>query len=246
MHDRGPEALTDHPACSRRAQKHWALATSRRAQNEPKTTAADFFSTPRGRPCARTGRGVRRAHARAGSAPSPQQSECINERDADAGGHPPGAARDPAAAEPHLARNRDDRHRHVRRFGPYQGAPRASGTTRTRRRGSADGRQCSSAERRVLLDSADTIASFASDMSDFPRTSELTETRTFVRSFVTQITVKPGPAVIHYTIPMPEDSPIGSADAAEVALNQRVMSAVHVGRPARIRTWDRSVMSRLL
>ena len=102
------------------------------------------------------------------------------------------------------------------------------------------------AERRVLLDSADTIASFASDMSEFPRTSELTETRTFVRSFVTQITVKPGPAVIHYTIPMPEDSPIGSADAAEVALSGRVMSAVDVGRPARIRTWDRSVMSRLL
>ena len=87
------------------------------------------------------------------------------------------------------------------------------------------------AERRVLLDSADTIASFASDMSEFLRTSELTETRTFVRSFVKQITVKPGQAVIHYTIPTPEDSPIGSADAAEVAFSQRVMSTVHVGRP---------------
>ena len=88
------------------------------------------------------------------------------------------------------------------------------------------------AERRVLLDSADTIASFASDMSDFLRTSELTETRTFVRSFVKQITVKPGQAVIHYTIPMPEDSPIGRADADAVALSGRVMNAVHVGRPA--------------
>ena len=88
------------------------------------------------------------------------------------------------------------------------------------------------AERRVLLDSADTIASFASDMSEFLRTSELTETRTFVRSFVKQITVKPGQAVIHYTIPMPEDSPIGSADAAAVALSGGVMNAVHVGRPA--------------
>ena len=77
------------------------------------------------------------------------------------------------------------------------------------------------AERRVLLESADTIAGLASDMSEFLRTSELTETRTFVRSFVKQITVKPGQAVIQYTIPTPEDSPIGSADAAEVAFSQR-------------------------
>ena len=87
------------------------------------------------------------------------------------------------------------------------------------------------AERRVLLDSADTIARFASEMSEFLRTSELTETKTFIRSFVKQITVKSGQAVIHYTIPTSEDSPIGSADAAEVALTQRVMSTVHVGRP---------------
>ena len=102
------------------------------------------------------------------------------------------------------------------------------------------------AERRVLLDSADTIASFASDMSEFLRTSELTETRTFVRSFVKRITVKPGQAVIHYTIPMPEDSPIGSADAAEVALSGGVMSAVRVGRPGRDRTSDRWIKSPLL
>ena len=105
------------------------------------------------------------------------------------------------------------------------------------------------AERRVLLDSADTIASFASfasDMSDFLRTSELTETRTFVRSFVKQITVKPGQAVIHYTIPMPEDSPMGSADADAVALSGGVMNAVHVGRPGRDRTSDRWIKSPLL
>ena len=87
---------------------------------------------------------------------------------------------------------------------------------------------------------------FASEMSDFLRTSELTETRTFVRSFVKQITVKPGQAVIHYTIPMPEDSPIGSADAAEVALSGGVMSAVRVGRPGRDRTSDRWIKSPLL
>ena len=102
------------------------------------------------------------------------------------------------------------------------------------------------AERRVLLDSADTIARFASEMSEFLRTSELTETKTFIRSFVKQITVKSGQAVIHYTIPTPEDSPIGSADAAEVALTQRVMSTVRVGRPGETRTPDQWIKSPLL
>ena len=84
-------------------------------------------------------------------------------------------------------------------------------------------------ERRRFLDSADTIATFAAEMGDFLKTSELTETRAFVRSFVKEIEVKPGRAAIVYTIPTPEDSPIGGADAAEVALNGRVMSTGHVG-----------------
>ena len=86
-------------------------------------------------------------------------------------------------------------------------------------------------ERRRFLDSADTIATFAAEMGDFLKTSELTETRAFVRSFVKEIEVKPGRAAIVYTIPTPEDSPIGGADAAEVALNGRVMSTGHVGGP---------------
>ena len=84
-------------------------------------------------------------------------------------------------------------------------------------------------ERRRFLDSADTIATFAAEMGDFLKTSELTETRAFVRSFVKEIEVKPGRAAIVYTIPTPEDSPIGGADAAEVALNGRVMSTGHDG-----------------
>ena len=86
-------------------------------------------------------------------------------------------------------------------------------------------------ERRRFLDSADTIATFAAEMGDFLKTSELTETRAFVRSFVKEIEVKPGRAAIVYMIPTPEDSPIGGADAAEVALNGRVMSTGHVGGP---------------
>ena len=102
------------------------------------------------------------------------------------------------------------------------------------------------AERRVMLDSADTIATFAADMSEFLKTSELTETKAFVRSFVKEIEVKPGKAAIVYSIPTPEDSPIGGANAVEVALNGGVRSTVRHGGPARNRTWDPPVMSRLL
>ena len=94
-------------------------------------------------------------------------------------------------------------------------------------------------ERRVMLDSADTIATFAAEMGDFLKTSELTETRAFVHSFVKEIEVKPGRAAIVYSIPTPDDSPMGGADAAEVALNGRVMNSVHVGGP--ILTIDRTV-----
>ena len=84
-------------------------------------------------------------------------------------------------------------------------------------------------QRRVTLDKVETITTFAQDMSEYLKTSELTESRAFIRSFVKEIEVRPGKAVIHYTIPTPEDSPIGGGDAAEVALNGGVMSTVHVG-----------------
>ena len=65
---------------------------------------------------------------------------------------------------------------------------------------------------------------------------ELTETRAFVHSFVKEVEVKPGKAAIVYSIPTPEDSPIGEADAAEVALNGRVRSSVRHGGDRGIRT----------
>ena len=86
-------------------------------------------------------------------------------------------------------------------------------------------------ERRQFLDSADTIAAFAAEMSEFLKTSELTETKAFVGSFVKEVVVKPGRATIVYSIPTPEDSPIGRADAAEIALNGRVMNSVRHGGP---------------
>ena len=86
-------------------------------------------------------------------------------------------------------------------------------------------------ERRAVLDNVDTIASYAQDMSDFLMTSEITESRAFIKSFVKEIVVKPGKAVVYYTIPTPPDSPIGGGDAAEGALHGPVRSSVHVGGP---------------
>ena len=65
------------------------------------------------------------------------------------------------------------------------------------------------AERRVLLDRAETVAAFVAEMSEFLQTSEITETRAFVRSLVKAILVRPGQATIHYTVPTPPHSPIG-------------------------------------
>ncbi len=68
-------------------------------------------------------------------------------------------------------------------------------------------------------------------MSEFLKTSDLTATRAFVHSFVKEAKAKPGKAAIVYSIPTPEDSPVGGADAAEVALNGRVRNTVQSGGP---------------
>ena len=87
------------------------------------------------------------------------------------------------------------------------------------------------AERREMLDSADVVARFAAEMSEFLKTSDVTETKAFIRSFVKRISVRPGRAVIRYTIPTPQDGPLRGADVAEVELSEGVRSTVPFGRP---------------
>ena len=94
------------------------------------------------------------------------------------------------------------------------------------------------AERRVMLGKVETIAAYVRDMSDFLMTSELTETKPFVRSLVKEIAVRPRKATIHCTIPTPDDSLMRGADAAEVALGGPVMNTVSGGRACGIRTRD--------
>ena len=86
-------------------------------------------------------------------------------------------------------------------------------------------------QRREILDDVETIAAYAQDMSVFLNESELTERRAFIESFVKEIVVQPGNALVRYTIPMPQDSPIGGMDAEEVALHASVLSTVKSGGP---------------
>ena len=61
-------------------------------------------------------------------------------------------------------------------------------------------------QRRAHLDNVKTISAYAKDMKDFLQESELTERRSFIESFVKEIIVIPGDALIRYTVPMPDDS----------------------------------------
>ncbi len=86
-------------------------------------------------------------------------------------------------------------------------------------------------KRTVTLDKMERITDFAKEMSEYLKTSELTESRAFIRSFVKEVSVRPGKATIHYTMLTPEDSPIGGGDLAEVVLNGGVMNMGVAGGP---------------
>ena len=85
-------------------------------------------------------------------------------------------------------------------------------------------------ERREVLDDVQTITAYAEEMREFLGTSEITESKTFIHSFVKEIAVAPGAATIRYTIPMPGDSPLRGGKAEEVALGGSVLCTVKFGR----------------
>ena len=87
------------------------------------------------------------------------------------------------------------------------------------------------AQRRKVLDNANTIAAYAKDMKDFLNESELTERRAFIQSFVKEIIVVPGDALLRYTVPMPDDSLIPGRSAEKVALNGSVLPTLPDGGP---------------
>ena len=61
-------------------------------------------------------------------------------------------------------------------------------------------------QRRAELDDVETIAAYAQDMSEFLNESELTERRAFIETFVKEIVVMPGDALMRYTIPISQST----------------------------------------
>ena len=66
--------------------------------------------------------------------------------------------------------------------------------------------QARAALRRAALDDVNTIAAYAKDMSEFLNESELTERRAFIETFVKEIVVMPGDALLRYTIPISQST----------------------------------------
>ncbi|MXY87386.1 MAG: hypothetical protein F4Y92_00790 [Dehalococcoidia bacterium] len=80
-----------------------------------------------------------------------------------------------------------------------------------------------------MLANVETITAYAKDMSQFLATSELTELKAFIRSFVKEIAVAPDAATIRYAIPVPEDSPLRGGRTEQPALGGPVLSIVKLG-----------------
>ena len=91
-------------------------------------------------------------------------------------------------------------------------------------------------QRRADLDDVETIAAYAQDMSEFLKESELTERRAFIETFVKEIVVTPGDALLRYTVPMPDDSFLAGRATEKVALDASVLSTVHISPQRGTRT----------
>ena len=111
---------------------------------------------------------------------------------------------------------------------------------------SAEEARAALAQRGKVLDDVNTIANYANEMRDFLNESELTERRAFIETFVKEIVVMPGDALLRYTVPMPDDSLIPGRVTEKVALNGSVLSTVHDDGPAGIRTQDTKIKSLML
>ena len=64
-------------------------------------------------------------------------------------------------------------------------------------------------QRRAVRNDLEAIMAGALDMTEVLKESELHERRAFAETFVKEIVVMPGKAVIQYTVPMPDDSHTG-------------------------------------
>ena len=97
---------------------------------------------------------------------------------------------------------------------------------------SAEEARAALAQRRKVLDDVNAIAAYAREMKDFLEESDLTERRAFIETFVKEILVVPGDALMRYTVPMPDDSMAPGKATEKVALPDAVLSTVHDGGPS--------------
>ena len=73
-------------------------------------------------------------------------------------------------------------------------------------------------QRRAIRDDVATITAKALDMTEFLEKSELPERKAFVETFIKEIVVMPGKAVVHYRVPTAKDSQNPERDAEELDL----------------------------
>ena len=96
---------------------------------------------------------------------------------------------------------------------------------------SAEEAKAALAQRRKVLDDVNAVAAYAREVKDFLEESELTERRAFIETFVKEILVVPGDALMRYTVPMPNNSLAPGKATDKVALPDAVLSTVQVGGP---------------
>ena len=87
-------------------------------------------------------------------------------------------------------------------------------------------------QRLKVLDDVNAITAYAKEMSDFLSESEPTERRAFIKSFVKEIVVMPGDALLRYTVPMPDDNLMHSRNTEDMALDGSVHLSIRDGPPA--------------
>ncbi len=89
-------------------------------------------------------------------------------------------------------------------------------------------------QRRAVHDGLGVITVYARDATEFLKGSELPERRAIIETFIKDIVVMPGRAIVQCTVPMAGDSHMPGADSEEIPLGGSVTSAADdVQGPAR-------------
>ena len=83
-------------------------------------------------------------------------------------------------------------------------------------------------QHRSAMGDAGEIAEYAREMDDFLDRSELTERRAFIETFVREVVVMPGAALLRYTMPMPDDSRIPGRVTERLALDTSALPNMRV------------------